>query len=78
MTEQERRKGDFYFVQDFKLLLHGGAAEAGVGGHGRGGDSYTLVSSPYSPSRSFFSGMVLPPGLTEVQVVADFLSELRG
>ncbi|GLC61379.1 hypothetical protein PLESTB_001749800 [Pleodorina starrii] len=54
MTDQERREGNYCYVEEFKLLLQGG-------GGGGGGPA-----------------AVLPPGVTEVQVVADFLSELRG
>ncbi|EFJ52796.1 hypothetical protein VOLCADRAFT_120200 [Volvox carteri f. nagariensis] len=55
MTDQERRDGKYYYIEEFKLLLQQEALQ---------------------PSQQ--QQVLLPPGLTAVQVVADFLAELRG
>ncbi|KXZ51185.1 hypothetical protein GPECTOR_13g672 [Gonium pectorale] len=84
MDDAERTAGDFTYIDNFKLLLQwqspAVAPAAGRRG-GRGGWQQRGQGSGAGASGEVEAEDLLPalpPGLTAVQVVADFLTELRG
>ncbi|GIL49985.1 hypothetical protein Vafri_6110, partial [Volvox africanus] len=78
MSDEERRDGNYFYVEEFKLLLlqtqDAQQDRCGAAAMGSGAAGTTGAGAGAGAAR----GQQLPPGVTAVQVVADFLSELRG
>ncbi|GLC69296.1 hypothetical protein PLESTF_000812700 [Pleodorina starrii] len=81
MSRDERTAGGYTFLTGFKLLLEDGDGGGGHGrGHGGDGDFEDAAASEMGHCPERLRSLLrasLPPGMTVVHVVTDFLGALR-